>query len=211
MTRGEERIWWTWAGKVLYAVDGRDMDCLEPFFKLPTMCEARFEPETEQTNKATLKVRHYKHRIMWTYKVKVFCAEEVGVGAWSGMIRVNLPLDHWVWIWTSLRYWQSNLFYQDYYCCWASGRRTSSQFGHCWGYVTYHWAIPFLVFATRWPVGDHLKFRHRRSLLNHHRETCANRSWHGQTWSFYVVVHVKAVSVKEKARCRFFSIEGQKC
>ena len=27
------------------------MDCLEPFFKLPTICEARFEPETEDNEK----------------------------------------------------------------------------------------------------------------------------------------------------------------
>ena len=51
ITRGEEvvdLIWCTCAGSVLYAVDGNDIDCFEPFFKLPTIWEAKFEPETKE-------------------------------------------------------------------------------------------------------------------------------------------------------------------
>lgn len=38
--------WWC-DGRVLYELDGSEMDELgfEPFLRLPTMCEARFEPE----------------------------------------------------------------------------------------------------------------------------------------------------------------------
>ena len=41
------RRWWC-DGRVLYELDGREMDELgfEPFLRLPTMCEARLEPET---------------------------------------------------------------------------------------------------------------------------------------------------------------------
>ena len=31
---------------MLYAVEGRDMDCLEPFFRLPTIWAVRLEEET---------------------------------------------------------------------------------------------------------------------------------------------------------------------
>ncbi len=51
-TRGEDedvRRWWC-DGRVLYAVDGRDIDCFAPFFRLPTMWEARLEPETGRTD-----------------------------------------------------------------------------------------------------------------------------------------------------------------
>ena len=41
----EERRWWC-DGSVLYAVEGSESVCFVPFFRLPTMCEARFELET---------------------------------------------------------------------------------------------------------------------------------------------------------------------
>ena len=49
------RRWWC-DGSVLYALDGSEIDELgfEPFLRLPTMCEARLDPESEEKNKQIL-------------------------------------------------------------------------------------------------------------------------------------------------------------